>query len=138
MSDPRRDLRAVVVGLVVRGEEILIARKRVVPGHFLSGAWHIPGGGVENGESLEQAVLRELREETGIDVEVVRAEGMVDLPELAVRAYWFRCSPIGGTLRAGDDVEEVAYVTLHEAAQRFPPGSTVQFPPAVASLFASA
>lgn len=125
--------RAVVVGLVERRREVLIARKKTVPGHFLSGAWHVPGGRVEAGETLEEAIRRELREEAGIDVIVVGALGEIDVD--GARVHWFLCTPLTHDLKAGDDVVEVAYVTPSEALRRFPPGSTRDFPEAAKTYF---
>jgi 8-oxo-dGTP diphosphatase len=128
-------LKAVVVGLVEREGEVLIARKRVVDGHFLSGQWHVPGGRVEEGESVEQAVRREIREEAGIDVEVVESLGIVDFEEQGARVHWYRCTPLTEGLRAGDDVEEVQYVSRAEAVRRFPRDSGRHFPDAVREFF---
>ena len=127
--------RAMVVGLVERGGEVLIVRKGVAPGHFLSGQWHVPGGRVEAGESLEAAVKREIGEEAGIEVDVVESLGVVELEEQRAKAHWFRCVHRGGELRAGDDVVEVEYVAPGEAVRRFPPGSGGHFPTAVRSYF---
>jgi 8-oxo-dGTP diphosphatase len=131
-SDPRA---MVVVGLVEREGEVLIARKRVVEGHFLSGQWHVPGGRVEAGESLEDAVKREIREEAGIEVDVVESLGIVNFDEERANVHWFRCAHRAGELRAGDDVVEVEYVTPMEAVRRFPPDSGRHFPEAVKNRF---
>lgn len=130
-----RDLRIVVVGLVLRNGEVLIAKKRLTPGHFLSGAWHVPGGRVEAGESVAEAVVREIREEAGIDVEIVASLGVIDLTAQRTRAHWFLCAPQTHHLVAGDDVVEVMYVPPSDAVRRFPPDSGRQFPPAVKTFF---
>jgi 8-oxo-dGTP diphosphatase len=129
---------ALAVGLVVRDDgAVLIAKKSVVAGHFLSGAWHVPGGRVEAGESLEQAVKRELREEAGIDVDVVARLGVVDLAAEGGRGLvtWFRCAPRNHALAAGDDVTQVEYVSPAEAVARFPPASGRYFPDGVKAFF---
>jgi mutator protein MutT len=125
----------VVVGLVEREGEVLIARKGVAPGHFLSGQWHVPGGRVEAGEALEEAVKREIREEAGIDIDVVESLGIVSFDEERAEVHWFRCAHRAGELRAGDDVVEVEYVTPAEAVRRFPPASGRHFPYAVMTYF---
>jgi ADP-ribose pyrophosphatase YjhB (NUDIX family) len=75
--------------------------------------WCLPGGGVEDGESLAEAGIREAREETGIDVELTSLVGVysrVGGMWNDVHAVLFRARPIGGelTLQPGETVE-VAY-----------------------------
>jgi 8-oxo-dGTP pyrophosphatase MutT (NUDIX family) len=66
----------------------------------LQGYWSIPGGLVETGETLDQAVRREVLEETGLRVKPVEMFGI-----------FYVCSVTGGKLRAGDDVARVEWVT---------------------------
>ncbi len=64
-----------VGGLVIRDGRVLLARRARAP---LEGQWSIPGGHVEWGETLEQAVVRELREETALDVRVLELLEIVE------------------------------------------------------------
>lgn len=61
------DDRVVVAGAVYDGGRLLAARRSAPP--ELAGRWELPGGKVEPGESPEQALVRELREELGVEVE---------------------------------------------------------------------
>jgi len=60
-------MTTVVAGIVERGDEILICQRRADQAHALK--WEFPGGKVEAGESPGEALVRELREELGIDAE---------------------------------------------------------------------
>lgn len=61
----------VVCAVITRGDLILLARRP--PGKRLGGSWEFPGGKVEHGESAEDALHRELREELGCAVCVIKA-----------------------------------------------------------------
>ena len=57
-----------VGGIVFKGDEVLLVRRGKEPA---LGEWSLPGGAVEVGETLEEALHRELQEETGIEVEIL-------------------------------------------------------------------
>jgi 8-oxo-dGTP diphosphatase len=58
----------VVTGLLRKGDKVLVGQRPV--GNTLAGHWEFPGGKIEKNESPEQALVRELREELGIEAEV--------------------------------------------------------------------
>ncbi len=70
-------LRLAVTALVLDDQGRVLLQQRADNGH-----WGLPGGGVEPGESLVQALAREVREETGYEVEVVRLVGVYSDPTL--------------------------------------------------------
>ena len=81
----------VVAAAIVRGDPPqLLAAQRARP-HALAGRWELPGGKVEPGEREVDALVRELREELGIDV-VVRGRAAPDVPTVGLdgvrRTYW--------------------------------------------------
>ncbi|MFQ5552647.1 MAG: NUDIX domain-containing protein, partial [Thermoplasmata archaeon] len=71
---PTRPVPAVA-GVVFRGEKVLLVRRKVPP---YEGSWSLPGGAIELGETLTQAVVREVREETGLDVDPIGLVGVYD------------------------------------------------------------
>lgn len=83
------------------------------------GLWSIPGGRCEAGESAAAACVREVAEETGLIVEVVRLAGRVERDGPAGVVYViddFVCRRVGGELRAGDDAADVRWCRRAELA----------------------
>jgi 8-oxo-dGTP diphosphatase len=111
--------RIPCVGAIVRdaaGRLLLIRR-----GHDPeAGAWSLPGGRVEPGESDAQALVREMREETGLTVQPGPLVGAVDRPGpggsvLEIRDY--AATVTGGTLAAGDDAADARWVAAADVAR---------------------
>lgn len=117
---PKRPLVGVG-GVVIADGKVLLVRRASEP---LKGQWSLPGGLVELGETLEEGVCRELKEETALDVRVV---AMVEVFERIVRdeagqtKYHFvladyLCALVAGSARAGSDVLELAWASEDELA----------------------
>ncbi len=107
----------VAVGAFVFDGEgrVLLVERGNPPG---VGLWTVPGGRLEPGETLAQAVAREVREETGLVVEVgglaCVAERMGDDYHFVILDYLARA--IGGTLAAASDARAAKFVDLDELA----------------------
>jgi ADP-ribose pyrophosphatase YjhB (NUDIX family) len=123
--------RIPCVGAVVKDEtgRLLLIKRGHEPG---VGLWSIPGGRIEPGESDVAALVREVREETGLDVVAGRLLGVVQRPGLAgavadIRDYVAVVT--GGELMAGDDAADArwldpAAVALMDAAGQLTSGLT--------------
>jgi len=61
-----------IIALIVKGNKIVMGKKGHKSGHFLSDAWHFPGGKAEEGETPEQTVVREMKEELGMDIVILK------------------------------------------------------------------
>ena len=106
-----------VAAVLFLGDSVLLARRDKEPG---KGQWSLPGGAVELGETLEEALKREVFEETSIGFEVgglVRVIDRIVHDELkrvqyhyVIVDFWGWGSP--GTPRAGSDVSEILSVPL--------------------------
>ena len=122
MNETRIDSRQYperpVVGVgavIVRDGQVLIVKRRYEP---LAGRWSLPGGTLELGETLEAGVIREMREETGLDVDVGPVIEVFDRIMFddgqRVRYHFvlvdYLCWPAGGELCAGSDVDEAIFV----------------------------
>jgi 8-oxo-dGTP diphosphatase len=117
---PKRPLVGVGAVLLDR-DRILMAQRGKDP---QKGLWSLPGGALETGERLADAVRREVREETGLEI---RPLGVLEIferilrdargePEYHYVLIDYVCRVTGGTLCAGDDACRVAWVRRRELA----------------------
>ena len=75
-------------------------------------AWNLPGGAAENGELPTEAVIREVKEETGLEVDIERLVGVYGKADKDELVFSFICYPIGGYLCATDESSECQYFPI--------------------------
>lgn len=105
VSGSSTPFRIGVYALVFDKGEILLALRRDI--HW----WNLPGGGLERGETVEEGVCREVREETGLGVEVDHLVGVYSKPQKQEVVLTFLCRVTGGTLTSTEESQECRYFT---------------------------
>jgi 8-oxo-dGTP diphosphatase len=118
-----------VGGVIIEQGRALLIRRGSEP---LLGEWSIPGGMLELGESLEEGVARELREETGLTVRVIELIEVFDRiyvestagakeekkgPRFHYVIVDYLCERVAGQAMAGSDVTEVALASEEELGE---------------------
>ena len=111
-----------VGAIILDGDKILLEKRKNSPG---KGKWSVPGGLVELGERIEQAAIREVKEETGLDVYEPRLVGIVDhisLDEKGTVKYHFvivdyLVTVKSGKPKAASDAEALKWVPFNEVEE---------------------
>ena len=111
-----------VGAVIVDGDRVLLVKRAHEP---LKGEWSLPGGAVEVGESLEAALVREVREETCLDVTVGPVVEVLDRigrdandrVEYHFVIVDYLCRVSGGTATCGSDAEDVEWARRDDLAR---------------------
>ncbi|MEH7179787.1 NUDIX hydrolase [Neobacillus vireti] len=109
MAAPKHIVSAASIVLNEKNEILLIKGPRR--------GWEMPGGQVEEGESITDAVIRETKEESGIDIEVVKFCGIFQNIGDSICNTLFLGKPIGGELTTSPESLEVGFFPLDEALE---------------------
>lgn len=116
MNDRAEHPVPAVAAVMVQDGRVLLVRRGREPS---KGKWSVPGGSVEWGETLHDALKREVREETGLQIEVDGLAGVFDLivddsssisPGYHYVIVDYFAHPVAGELRPGDDASDVRWV----------------------------
>ncbi|AQQ55057.1 ADP-ribose pyrophosphatase [Planococcus lenghuensis] len=108
-STPKHIVSAATIVLNDRQEMLLIKGPRR--------GWKMPGGQVEEGESLTEAAIRKTKEETGIDIEVVKFCGVFQNVRRSICNTLFLAQPIGGEPTTSTESLEVGFFPIEEALE---------------------
>ena len=131
---PRGERPELIVQAMIRkntGEYLTIKRAEAVE----VGTWEFPGGRVDPGETVEKALEREIREETGLRVDIERfvgwgqGFGIKELPTGKIKdrfVMFFECKLIKGKLRLDHETADHKWVTLEELMEFRPLSRPVQ------------
>lgn len=105
-----------VTGVVIRPEDgkVLVIKRTD------DSRWVPPGGVLELNETPEQCVVREVREETGVEAKPVRLTGVYKNMNLGVVSLAFLCEPVGGELCTSDESSAVTWLSPKTAVERCP------------------
>lgn len=94
--------------------QILVVKRRDAP------IWILPGGGVDPGERPEEAAIREVKEETGIDVVITRLVAVyTPINRLTYLTYLFECAPISDTLSTSNETKQVGFFDVKKLPTPF-------------------
>lgn len=108
-SPPKHIISAATIILNDQKEILLIKGPRR--------GWEMPGGQVEEGESLKEAAIREAKEETGIDIEILKFCGVFQNVSGSICNTMFLAKPVGGKLTTSSESLEVNFFPIQEALE---------------------
>src|SRR5665647_1688838 len=100
------------------GNKILLIKRNTIP---FKGYWALPGGRMDPGETIEQTIVREVKEETGLDVTIVRKvgeyveKGVKDDVDYEYYPTCFVVKPVGGEIKKQEsEIQEIKLFNLNE------------------------
>ncbi len=102
-----------VDAIILKKNSVALIRRKNPP---FQGRWALPGGFVDVGETVEHAVVREAKEETGLNVKIEKLHGVYSDPKRDPRGHTvgviYVCRVVGGELKGLDDATEAKFFSL--------------------------
>lgn len=110
--------RITAAVLVIKDNKFLLAERNK---ENYNKYWVIPGGGVKFGEKIEEAAIREIKEETNLDVEIIKSLGhkeVINVPgNYHSIVFFYLAKPKNINLEAKDDISQAKFLTIEEIKQ---------------------
>ncbi len=104
--------------IICENDSIILIKRKKDP---YKGLWALPGGFVEYGETVESAVLREVKEETGLEIKLITIVGVYSDPDRDPRGHTvtiaYLAKKIGGNLKADTDASKAQYFKKGEISK---------------------
>ncbi len=107
----------VVAAVLIEGEKILLVKRGIPP---KKGFWSLPAGFIDVDESAEETLIREMKEETNLDIKEFEPLGTVNQKSLVhgwVLVIGFLIKKYRGIVKAGDDAEEAKFFNINSLPQ---------------------
>jgi 8-oxo-dGTP diphosphatase len=121
VSETSTEKPGISAAIIVANGKVLMVRRAVGEGELL---WQFPAGGIEAGETPEEAAVRETLEETGLKVEAASLIGQRVHPKTGREMSYTACSVVDGEAHVADadELDAIAWVTLDEISEYVPYG----------------
>jgi len=120
--------RLTVKAVILDGQQRCLLLRRSAFNRSFVGCWEWPGGKVDEGEDFATALLREAREETGLEVQITGLAGatMYEMPAMQMVLLCMEASVVSGELRLSEEHDDLVWAPLAEFQKyTFPPGVDV-------------
>jgi ADP-ribose pyrophosphatase YjhB (NUDIX family) len=111
--------RLGATALIIQDGQVLLTRRRDLP------LWVAPGGHLDQGETIQSCCLREVKEETGLDVAIDRLVGLYEIPHITrgskrMMTFVFACRVVGGTPHVTDETTAIRLWPLGKLPKNVP------------------
>lgn len=103
-------MKRAVAGILIHNNRVLIGKKVIAEGVFCSGGWHLPGGHAAINEDEESAIKREFKEETNLDVEIIKKLTTYVLTDVNYEIAWFVLKPLSFLPIPNDDLTDLQFI----------------------------
>ncbi len=121
MTETVTEKPGISAAIIINNGRVLMVRRRISEGELM---WQFPAGGIEVGETPEQAAVRETLEETGLTVESVKLLGERVHPKTQRLMSYTACEPVEGEAHVADadELDAVAWVAHDQIGEYVPYG----------------